>query len=116
MEKDKNVNDKKIYVYMGTYKYSTSCDIEHGCDAYRVGLNDPKASYRLYRDIEEENEKIVPINECVEFERNNTVLFCKTYNSSRYYWEIKKIFEEFLVKNGKNNAIQRVLRYNNKKL
>lgn len=110
-------NEQKMYVYMGTYKYSTSCDIEHGYRSIRVQRNDKSAEYIRYCDIEKDypdGEEIVLINEVSKFERNNIVLYPNRYLSYKYYEEIRKLFIETLSKSGKNKAIEKVLCYNNK--
>lgn len=116
MKEEKNVSQPKIYVYIGTYKNSSECDIEHGYNVLRVKRNDELAEYNLYCDLEKEyidGQKEVLINEISEFEKNNIVLYPNRYLFYKDYEEVRKIFLETLNKSGKEVAIQKVLSYNN---
>ena len=70
-----NDNTNRIYVYMGTFRTSNNCDIEHGPGKYRLSRNDSNAEYCQYQDIESEEVITIPISLCEQFEMNNKLSF-----------------------------------------
>ena len=58
----KTTND--IYVCMGTFMMDNICDIEHGPSDIRLKGDDPKAEYRIYKNIETEELEIITIRKC----------------------------------------------------
>ena len=104
-----------IYVYMGTFERSNECDIVHGPNDYRVNKDDPKADYRIYRNLElasyqNDYEIEVPIKKCEVFEKEHTVIYPQgTCLYDRYYNQLKDEFFETAISESQEKAVERVL-------
>ena len=65
----------KIYVYCGA-------TTRGGYFNHLVDRNDPEAEYLLYWDIEQTYMINIPIQNCEEFESNNTIVYGKHHDVS----------------------------------
>ena len=83
----------KIYVYIGTYKYTDSYDCEHYDE--KVCYNHVCADYRIYADIEQTGYVNLPILKCKKFEENNIIIDPKSFLKEKEYYKIQT---EFFVK------------------
>lgn len=100
----------KIYVYLGTYKSSYETDIEHGNNDIRVDYNDTSAEYRMFQDIELDNQIILPIGKCKEFESSNKIIYLSGYRLWGKYYNIQKEFFVNAVKSNQEEACKLILR------
>ena len=46
-------NPEDIYICLGTFMMDNICDIEHGPHDIRLQSDDPRAEYRIYRNLED---------------------------------------------------------------
>ena len=99
----------RIYVYLGTYRYSSTADIVSLGDD-RVSYDDDRADYRLYQDLEQLASLVVNIKDCKVFEENNTIINPNGYFKSREYYKIQKEFFITAVKKGQEAAKKRILK------
>ena len=80
-----------IYVCLGTFRLDNICDIVHGPSDIRLNRDDPRAEYRIYRNIEDGFSEQIPIKKCAEFEATHKVIFPKTSRTDKFYYELKYI-------------------------
>lgn len=99
-----------IYVCLGTFMMNNTYDIEHGPSDYRLKRDDPRAEYRIYKDIEKTDSIQIPINKCEKFESTHKVIIPKTSLTEKYYYELQREFIKTAVKHDQEKACQRVLR------
>lgn len=108
----------KIYVYLGTYKYSNSSDGIRGYDSdISVDYNSLDADYRIFNDIElrDCDSIIVPIEDCEDFEKDNRIIYLK--QGDRYlgrFYALQRDFFTDVIKYGQDTAVTRVLSKSNK--
>lgn len=100
----------KIYVYLGTFKYSNEFDGVHSYSDIRIDYNDKNADYRLYQDIELLYSKKVAIKDCNLFEKNNIVINPHSYYKMSEYYKIQREFFINSVKDSQENAKTIVLK------
>lgn len=81
-----------IYVCLGTFKIDNICDIEHGPSDYRVDRDDPRAEYRIYKNIENNDYKQIPIKLCDKFECEHRIIFPNSYFSEIFFYNLQKGF------------------------
>ena len=98
-----------IYIYLGTFRYSSTADIVSLGDD-RVSYDDDRADYRLYQDLEQLASLVVNIKDCKVFEENNTIINPNGYFKSREYYKIQKEFFITAVKKGQETARRRILK------
>lgn len=98
-----------IYIYLGTFRYSSTADIVSLGDD-RVSYDDDRADYRLYQDLEQFTSIVVNIKDCKAFEENNTIINPNGYFKSREYYKIQKEFFITAVKKGQETARKRILK------
>ena len=99
-----------IYVYMGTYSWSNNKDVMRPSDE-KLNYSDPNAKFRIYRDLEKINEEIVlPISECKDFEKNNTVIVLRTAIPESKIYQVQEEFLQDAIKTNQEEAKKRVLR------
>ena len=98
-----------IYVYLGTFRYSSATDVVSLGDD-RVSYDDDRADYRLYQDLEQFASMVVNITDCKAFEENNTIINPNGYFKSREYYKIQKEFFITAVKKGQETARKRILK------
>lgn len=98
-----------IYIYLGTFRYSSTADIVSLGDD-RVSYDDDRADYRLYQDLEQLASLVVNIKDCKAFEENNTIINPNGYFKSREYYKIQKEFFITAVKKGQETARRRILK------
>lgn len=99
----------EIYVCMGTFMLSNTYDIEHGPTDYRLKRDDPHAEYRIYKDIENDENIRIPINMCEEFESTHKVIIPKTSLTEKYFYLIQKEFIEIAINEGQAVACRKIL-------
>lgn len=116
----KSTND--IYVYLGTYRYVDLSEYDDGFDE-SVKRNDKRAYKREYLNLEQRETISIPIEECDEFESENTILY--TSDGKEYYVNdakdnAKRIQMEFAtiaIKESQEKAVKQIIkRYGNRKL
>ena len=96
------------YVYLGAYKYSNECDIEHTPCDYTVNRNSEEADYSLYRNLENYFiDKVIKIKDRNKFEEKNVILFNNSFNR---YELIRKEFALTTYKYGQEKAAKRILK------
>lgn len=98
-----DIDTNDIYVYMGTYMLDNICDIEHGPSDIRLKDDDPRAQYRIYRNIENGYSKEIPISECDEFEKNHKVI------TDENFYTLQKEFIMTAVNEGQEEACRKIL-------
>lgn len=99
-----------IYVYLGTYQYSSEIDIIHGSRDIRVDYDSPYANYRIYWDIEQFAAENIPISQCKQFENEHTIINPKSYFKEKEYYKIQKEFFNKAVKSNQESAKKLILR------
>lgn len=107
---DKTESNFKIYLFMGAYKRSSSCD-ENDCIV--SDLNE--ADYLVYANLEDEYEtiSIAPIIR-EKFEIENIVLKCNTSDVSKKYYELQTVlYRELLIGDfeNKEDIVERIKCY-----
>lgn len=95
----------QIYVYTGTFTVSES-EIPY---EIMVQRNDIRGIYRKYKDIENGYTQIVNIEDSIEFENNNIVLFPNTGLLISYYDKVREEYIKLVVTEGQEKAYQRIL-------
>ena len=100
-----------IFVYLGTYKNTSSKDVLRGPESIRVKYNDPTAEYRLYVDLEKHRIDTleIPLQNCTLFEQTHRIIFPKSYNTAREFYDLQNAFILDAIKLGQEEAIKRVL-------
>ena len=100
-----------IFVYLGTYKNSSSRDVLRGPESTRVKYNDPEAGYRVYVDLEKQivDALEISIQNCALFEQTHRIIFPKSYNTVREFYDLQNAFILDAIKLGQEEAIKRVL-------
>lgn len=66
---DEENETNKIYGYLQIYKYTDEIDVVHSAVDERKKYNDPKANYRMYRDLEQYDTLILSIKDSSVFEK-----------------------------------------------
>lgn len=111
-----------IYVYLGTYRYIDLSEYDDGVDEL-VRREDKRAYKREYLNLEQRETISIPIEECDEFESENTILY--TSDGKEYYVNdakdnAKRIQMEFAtiaIKESQERAVKQIIkRYGNRKL
>ena len=109
----------KIFVYLGTYKYSKDYDICHYTPDIQVDYDSDKADYRLYQDLEDSSSKLIPIKQCEQFEKENIIIIPNTRYRRKEYYDIRQEFFIKAIKKDQESAKKLVLkkykRLNNKR-
>lgn len=76
-----------IYIYLGTFRYSSTADIVSLGDD-RVSYDDDRADYRLYQDLEQLASLVVNIKDCKVLKRIILLLILtvilKVENTTKY--------------------------------
>ena len=100
-----------IFVYLGTYKNNESRDILRGPESTRVKYNDPEAEYRVYVDLEKQSYDAleIPLQNCAFFEQTHRIIFPKSYNTVREFFNLQNTFLLDAIELGQEEAIERVL-------
>lgn len=100
-----------IIVYMGTFMHSSERDIIHGPSYISLRRDNPKAEFRVYRDIEKSyhEEFELPIKECSEFEKNHTIIIPRTILREDYFNKLQKEFIADMIIHGQEEAVNKVL-------
>lgn len=108
----KNDKTNKIYFYLGTYKYSNECDINHESGTVLTFSYDPEAKFRKYRDLENDQIELeIPMKEAEEFEAKNKIIYCKyPFLSDMEYYDLSKKFFCDIIINGQENAVKKLLK------
>ena len=99
----------KIYVYLGTYKYTDEIDIVHSAVDERTKYNDPKANYRMYRDLEQYDTLILSIKDSSVFEKENIIIKPNSIFLEREYYKIQEEFFDEILKSNQKKAKKRIL-------
>lgn len=98
-----------IYVCLGTFMLDSSCDIVHGPSDIRLKYDDPRAEYRIYKNIEDGYSKQISIRKCALFEATNKVIFPQTSRTDKFYYELQKEFISTMIEHGQEEACKRIL-------
>ena len=100
-----------IFVYLGTYKNSSSRDVLRGPESTRVKYNDPEAGYRVYVDLEKQivDALEISIQNCNLFEQTHRIIFPKSYNTVREFYDLQNVFILDAIELSQGEAIKRVL-------
>ena len=100
-----------IFVYLGTYKNSSSRDVLRGPESTRVKCNDPEAGYRVYVDLEKQivDALEISIQNCNLFEQTHRIIFPKSYNTVREFYDLQNVFILDAIELSQGEAIKRVL-------
>lgn len=105
-------NTNNIYVYMGTYDYSSEGDIVHGSRVIELPDDSTDFGWKLYKNIELVDyyaDKIVPKQELGVFEKETTILYApKDTFPDIFYRKVKKVFFETLIKFGQEEAVKKI--------
>ena len=98
-----------IYICLGTFMQDSCCDIVHGSSDIRLKYDDPRAEYRIYKNIEDNFSKLIPIRKCALFEATNKVIFPQTSRTDKFYYELQREFISTMIEQGQEEACKRVL-------
>ena len=102
-----------IYLCLGTFRMDDICDIVHGPRDIRLKRDDPKAEYRIYRNIEDGFSEQIPIHKCDEFERIHKIIFPKVdYLADKYFYELQREFIKLSIFQGQKTACKKILSKN----
>lgn len=110
LNKIKDSETNKIYVYLGTFKYNDEIDIVHGSRDFRVKDDYKDADYKIYRNIESDRNVDIPIGKCEEFEKNNIIIKPKTYLNGKEYYNIRDDFFVASIKTNQESAKKLILK------
>ena len=108
--KEKDTNG--IYIYIGTFMPTgiTEEEFEEGYPLdSQVDINDPRATHRIYWNLEGIWSKSINIEDCEEFERTHTVLYGDNFHN------IEAEFIITAVKESQDKAVSKILKKYNKK-
>lgn len=106
-EKDTN----GIYIYIGTFMPSgmSEEEFEEGFPLdTQVDINDPRATHRIYWNLEGIWSKSINIEDCEEFEKTHTVLYVDNF------YNVESEFITTAVKEGQEQAVTKILKKYNK--
>lgn len=95
--KDRDRNN--IYFYLGTYSFFYHYDITDGGVDKKVNYDDKLADYRLYWNIEGSVPVRIPVDQSLEFEKNNVVIGTYFGSAKDYYFIQKEFFANAVVFN-----------------
>ena len=98
-----------IYVYIGTYVLSNICDIIHGPSHYKVNRDDPKAEYRIYKNLENDEEQEITINKCDVFEKKHKIIFPKCSLTREFFYKLQRQFFNIAIREGQEAACVKIL-------
>jgi len=99
-----------IYVCLGTFMSDDSVDIVHSSADIRVSRDDPRAEYRIYRNIEDGNTKYISIKNCEMFEKTHDIIILNTnIFTDIYYYKLQKEFFSLAVTFGQEEAKRKIL-------
>lgn len=106
-------NTNNIYVYIGTYDYSSDCDIVHGSSVIQLPDDSLDYGWKVYKNIELNYwnaSKEITKRELSQFKSENTILYApKGIDPEKFYIQIRTAFFEELMKVGQENALEKVL-------
>lgn len=102
-------NTNNIYVCLGTFMLDSCYDIVHGPSDIRLKYDDPRAEYRIYKNIEDGDSKLIPIKKCALFEATNKVIFPQTSRTDKYYYELQREFISTMIEHGQEEACKKIL-------
>ena len=106
------IETNDIYICMGTFMMDSICDIVHGPSDIRLNRDDPRAEYRIYRNIEDGYSEVISMRKCEEFERMHKVIIPNIYWTEKYFYELQKEFIKITLEEGQEAAYKRVLSKN----
>lgn len=101
--KSNEESSKKIYIYIGSFKKAVNGQI---CLTYN---NDPDSNFKLYKDIETEEEEQVEYKVAKVFEKKNRVIFpvigeYKTEEYDEAYKNLRFLYYSNLLYSDENSA------------
>lgn len=106
---DEENETNKIYGYLQIYKYTDEIDVVHSAVDERKKYNDPKANYRMYRDLEQYDTLILSIKDSSVFEKENIIIKPNSIFLEREYYKIQEEFFDEILKSNQNKAKKRIL-------
>lgn len=98
-----------IYVYIGTYMSSHECDIVHGSSDIRLNRDDPKAEYRIYKNIETSDSEMVSVKQWDEFEKTHKIIYPKTTLTDSFFYAAQNEFFSIAIKESQETACNKIL-------
>lgn len=102
------------FVYMGTYRYTTEVDIEHGANDIEVSRNDKSADYVIYYNLEArtnsiDSSVIIPYSEADKFESTHKIIFPKnTLIKEKYFYDLQDEYYETAILESQEDAINKI--------
>lgn len=102
------------FVYMGTYRYTTEVDIEHGANDIEVSRNDKSADYVIYYNLEArthsiDSSVIIPYSEADKFESTHKIIFPKnTLFKEKYFYDLQDEYYETAILESQEDAINKI--------
>lgn len=102
------------FVYMGTYRYTTEVDIEHGANDIEVSRNDKSADYVIYYNLEArthsiDSSVIIPYSEADKFESTHKIIFPKnTLIKEKYFYDLQEEYYETAILESQEDAINKI--------
>lgn len=105
------MNNKSVLVYYGTY---IERDILNSKLVFMTHENNELASYKKYKDIETDEEYIVPYEECKEFEEEHKIINIKFDEEEDLLSSFNEIKEDFLngIKPIKKEMTMKLIKHN----
>lgn len=113
MDEEYITNTNRIYVYQCSYAKKYYRKTKQNIDYYRVAVDDSRAEYHVYLDIEKELKSAqieIPASERETFEKENSVIYPVDAFPYDFYQNKRKIFFETALNESQEVAIQKVLK------
>ena len=106
-------NTGNIYVYLGSFKYSSEEDVVHPSRDTRVLFNCDidEIDYKVYKNIEGNHldEVVIPKDSCEKFEKENIIIYPNTILNGEYYYKLRKMYYKDAIENGIDVAKEKLL-------
>ena len=113
MEEENITNTNQIYVYQCSYAKDPYRNNHQSRGYYRVAVDDSRAEYHVYLDIEKDYKSAyieISSSERENFEENNHVIYPKNCFPFDCYMKTRKLFFETVLNGNQEEAIQKVLK------
>lgn len=113
MDKETITETNRIYVYQCSYGKLNYGKAKQSRGYYRVAVDDDRAEYHVYLDIEKDYKSApveISASERESFEKSNNVIYPENILPFECYMKAKKLFFETAINSSQEEAIQKVLK------